>query len=244
MKEGFDEGFGARLRELLGSDSVNAFAKRCEVPEASMRAYLEGKVPTADRAFRIAQRADADFEWLVAGVMAGVARNAITRAPNRNDVDIVATGDGMTFAVEMKGQVSPEFALVPRLDIEASAGDGRLAETEDPLEYLAFQRGWLKARGINPERARILTARGDSMEETIRDGDVLLIDTSIDRIRDNAIYIVVYGDMVLVKRVHGRINGSLQLISDNPRYPAEEVTAAEVDQLNIAGRVMWFGRTI
>ncbi|MXN99402.1 helix-turn-helix transcriptional regulator [Shinella zoogloeoides] len=82
------------------------------------------------------------------------------------------------------------------------------------------------------------------MEETIRDGDVLLIDTSINRIKDNAIYIVVYGDMVLVKRVHGRLNGSLQLISDNPRYPPEEVTSAEVDQLNIAGRVMWFGRTI
>jgi phage repressor protein C with HTH and peptisase S24 domain len=89
-----------------------------------------------------------------------------------------------------------------------------------------------------------LTARGDSMEETIRDGDVLLVDTSIDRVRDNSIYVVVYGDMVLVKRIHGRINGSLQLISDNARYPAEEVSKSEVDLLHIAGRVMWFGRSI
>ncbi|NKC04250.1 helix-turn-helix transcriptional regulator [Brucella haematophila] len=82
------------------------------------------------------------------------------------------------------------------------------------------------------------------MEETIRDGDVLLVDTSVNRIRDNTIYVIVYGDMVLVKRVHGRLNGSLQLISDNPRYPAEEISAGETEQLHVAGRVMWFGRSI
>jgi phage repressor protein C with HTH and peptisase S24 domain len=92
------------------------------------------------------------------------------------------------------------------------------------LEYLAFQSTWLRSRNINPAFARILTARGDSMEETIRDGDVLLVDASINRIRNNTIYLIVYGDMVLVKRVHGRLNGSLQLICANPRYPAEEVS--------------------
>jgi len=155
--------------------------------------------------------------------------------------DLVAPGS----ALAAREETAPKgFSLVPKLDVQASAGAGRLALGEDPLEYLAFQSTWLKSRGINPVSARILTARGDSMEETIRDGDALLVDTSIDRIKDNAIYVVIYGDMVLVKRVHGRLNGSLQLISDNPRYPPEEVTSAEVDQLNIAGRVMWFGRTI
>ncbi|MFN3319983.1 MAG: helix-turn-helix transcriptional regulator [Allorhizobium sp.] len=137
-----------------------------------------------------------------------------------------------------------ELAIVPRLDVHASAGNGRVAVHEEPLEYLAFQADWLRRRGVNPQAARILTARGDSMEETIRDGDILLVDTSINRIRDNAIYVVSYGDMVLVKRIHGRVNGSLQLISDNTRYPAEEVPAEQVNELNIAGRVMWFGRSI
>jgi len=141
-------------------------------------------------------------------------------------------------------EAKSEFTLVPRLDVQASAGAGRVTIGEDPLEYLAFQSTWLRSRNINPAFARILTARGDSMEETIRDGDVLLVDTSINRIRDNTIYVIVYGDMVLVKRVHGRLNGSLQLISDNPRYPAEEVSAGEIEQLHVAGRVMWFGRSI
>ncbi len=82
------------------------------------------------------------------------------------------------------------------------------------------------------------------MEPTIRDGDILLIDTSVTEVRDNGIYCVVYGNMLLVKRVHPRMNGSLQLISDNAIYPPEEVTPAEVPALSIAGRVMWFSRSL
>ncbi|MGW9946953.1 phage repressor protein C with HTH and peptisase S24 domain [Rhizobium leguminosarum] len=137
-----------------------------------------------------------------------------------------------------------DFTLVPRLEVQASAGTGSLSYGEDALDYLAFQSEWLRARGINPNAARVLSARGDSMEETIRDGDVLLVDTSINRVKDNSIYIVIYGDVVLVKRIHSRLNGSLQLISDNPRYPPEEVTPSETNLLHVAGRVMWYGRSI
>lgn len=233
--EKLDPEFGARIREAIGDESVNAFAKRCELPEATLRGYLKGKYPTADKALRIAETSGVTVEWLIAG-----------RGPSRmHEPDLVIRrDDGAVMMIEAKRLPGSSFALIPRLDIQASAGNGRVALHEEPLEYLAFQADWLRGRGINPGSARILTARGDSMEETIRDGDILLVDTSIDRVRDNSIYVVIYGDMVLVKRIHGRINGSLQLISDNPRYPPEEVSAAEVDQLNIAGRVMWFGRSI
>ncbi|TCP88961.1 peptidase S24-like protein [Rhizobium sp. PP-CC-2G-626] len=82
------------------------------------------------------------------------------------------------------------------------------------------------------------------MEETIRNGDLLIVDTALDFFRDNGIYVVVSGEMVLVKRVHRRMNGSCQLISDNPRYPTEELTAGEAEELHVAGRVMWYGRSM
>lgn len=239
--DGFDEAFGARIREAIGHESTNSFAKRCEVPEATMRGYFKGKFPGADKALRIADEAGVNFEWLISG--RGSKDGHHNKLSSMVSVDPKqSSGDVIYFRADHT--VSPEFALIPRLDVQASAGAGRFALTEDPLEYLAFPSLWLRSRGINSAYARILNAKGDSMEETIRDGDVLLVDTSIDRIKDNAIYIVVYGNMVLVKRVHGRLNGSLQLISDNPRYPPEEISPGEVEQLHIAGRVMWFGRSI
>ncbi|WP_246658402.1 helix-turn-helix transcriptional regulator [Rhizobium sp. FKY42] len=230
------ETFQQRLEELIGEESIHAFGKRAGINDTSMRAYLKDTMPGLDKLVAIAETGGVTLDWLARGI-----------GPKRVDsgVDgVINTPDGRALMIQAKRTAPDGFALVPRLDIQASAGNGRLATTEEPLDYLAFQADWLRGRGINPAFARILTAKGDSMEETIRDGDVLLVDTSIDRVRDNSIYVVVYGDMVLVKRIHGRINGSLQLISDNPRYPPEEVAPGEVDQLNIAGRVMWFGRSI
>ncbi|PTW61383.1 peptidase S24-like protein [Breoghania corrubedonensis] len=82
------------------------------------------------------------------------------------------------------------------------------------------------------------------MEPTIRDGDVLLVDTSINAVRDNAIYVVVLGGLVLVKRLQIKRDGSLRLISDNDRFEAEDVPANEASDIHVAGRVMWYGRSI
>lgn len=232
--------FQQRLEEAIGGESVHAFGKKAGINDTSMRAYLKDTMPGLEKLVAIAEASGVTLDWLARGVG---PKHPSPRGSAQPDFVANIPGGGMIL-IEAKGHAPSDFALVPRLDIQASAGNGRVAIHEEPLEYLAFQADWLRRRGVNPAAARILTARGDSMEETIRDGDVLLVDTSIDRVRDNSIYVVVYGDMVLVKRIHGRINGSLQLISDNPRYPAEEVSPGEVDQLNIAGRVMWFGRSI
>jgi len=221
--------FAERLKVLIGNQSANAFAREVDIGESLVRKYLAGATPGIDKVAQIAKVKGVALDWLIngEGEMSSVE---LPQLPQRVQ------------ATELEAK--SEFTLVPRLDVQASAGAGRVTIGEDPLEYLAFQSTWLRSRNINPAFARILTARGDSMEETIRDGDVLLVDTSVNRIRDNTIYVIVYGDMVLVKRVHGRLNGSLQLISDNPRYPAEEVSAGEIEQLHVAGRVMWFGRSI
>lgn len=141
-------------------------------------------------------------------------------------------------------ELAADFALVPRLDIKASAGNGALAIDEEVIDFLAFQASWLRSRNINPDRARVMTAKGDSMEPTIRDGDVLLVDTSIDRVRDNALYIIVFEGLVFVKRIHMKIDGSILLISDNQLYPPETVTSDAAPRLHVAGRVVWFGRSI
>jgi phage repressor protein C with HTH and peptisase S24 domain len=228
-------GFGERLSEVIGDESVNSFAKRCEVSEGSVRNYLKDKVPGADIALRIADAAGVDFEWLVSG------RGSKQRGGEGAAQPL--SFESNTLVVE-RNSMSSEITLVPRLEVEASAGSGRLTQMEEAVDFIAFQSNWLRSMGISPMFARIISARGDSMESTIRDGDLLLIDTSVSEIRDNGIYCVVFGNMLLVKRVHARMNGSVQLISDNPHYPPEEVTAGEVDQINVAGRVMWFGRTI
>ncbi|WP_235819016.1 XRE family transcriptional regulator [Brucella pseudogrignonensis] len=220
-----DLSISERLRELVPDRQVSESARRCGIAQRTFASYLQGTMPTVPKLVQLAEGLGVNLAWLATGVEPKFP-------PDK------------AFIQPFSDQEAPGFTLVPRLDVEASAGPGALAHNEQAIDYLAFQESWLRARKINPSYARVLTAKGDSMEPTIRNGDVLLVDTSINHILDNTIYVIVYGDILLVKRVHSRLNGTVQLISDNPLYPPEEVTAGEIEQLHVAGRVMWFGRSI
>lgn len=138
-----------------------------------------------------------------------------------------------------------DYVELPRLRVAAGAGPGRIAVPdgdEEPEQFLAAKASWLRSIGVNPARAEALTAVGDSMEPTIRDGDVLLVDRGVDRVVDNGIYVVVVAGAVVVKRLTLRTNGALVLRSDNERHAEEVVPPSEVHDLVIEGRVRWCGR--
>lgn len=56
-----------RLRELIGDGSVNGFAKAVGLPTATIRQYLEGSIPGAEKAAQIAERCNVSLVWLITG---------------------------------------------------------------------------------------------------------------------------------------------------------------------------------
>lgn len=56
-----------RLRELIGDEAVNAFARRCGLGESLMRSYLKGAMPSADRVAAIAEVCGVTTDWLITG---------------------------------------------------------------------------------------------------------------------------------------------------------------------------------
>ena len=180
----------------------------------------------------IAARTQVSLDWLVgAGGMNGTVHDPAS-----------GSGGFLTIAQEMA-----EFSLVPRYDIRASAGPGAVVPLEDidgSRGFVAFRTDWLRRLGVNPKSAETIIAVGDSMEPTIRDGDLLLVDRSITRIVDNGIYVLTLGGMILLKRLQPLRDGSVMLKSDNPVYDDEVVPAVEVTDLRIEARVRWFGRPI
>ncbi|MBW7968137.1 helix-turn-helix transcriptional regulator [Bradyrhizobium sp. BR 10289] len=141
--------------------------------------------------------------------------------------------------------MAESFAYVPRLYVEASAGNGLVSpEMSDDADVVAFRSAWLRKLGINPRYARAMFARGDSMWPTINDGDLLLVDESITSVVDDGIYIIVSQGAVRVKRLQVRRDGSILLKSDNTAYEPEVVPASEIEDLRVAARVRWYGRAI
>lgn len=63
-----EEGFAARLRMLMGSDSEAAFAARCPgVSRPLLRKYLSGSEPGMSKVVAIAKARGVRIEWLATG---------------------------------------------------------------------------------------------------------------------------------------------------------------------------------
>jgi phage repressor protein C with HTH and peptisase S24 domain len=134
------------------------------------------------------------------------------------------------------GQFAKDFALVPRYRVHASAGSGSVVESEEIDGHVAFRRDYLRREGLHVRNLATLYARGDSMSPTIRDRALLLVDVSIDKAKEEGVYLLSRDDGALsVKRVQPVGNARLRVISDNPAYPPLDLHTPE---LSVRGLVV------
>lgn len=142
-----------------------------------------------------------------------------------------------------------EYAHIPLHDALLSAGPGAQNHGEEIVDFLAFRRDWLRRIGLDPARAVMARASGDSMQPCIWDGDLLLIDRSktvpppppkSEHDRRAPIFALIDGAEAKVKRVQLVDRGLAMLLSDNPDHSP---TFANPDTLTIIGKVVWWGHT-
>lgn len=136
-----------------------------------------------------------------------------------------------------------EFVLVPRYNVSGSCGGGVLVEGEEVVEYLSFRREWIKnSLRIGVNHLAVISVKGDSMEPRLRDGDVVLLDTSANYVEDNAIYALQFNGGLSIKRVQRFMSGAMKIISDNAaHYAAEDLTPEQAENVRVVGRVVWAG---
>jgi phage repressor protein C with HTH and peptisase S24 domain len=89
----------------------------------------------------------------------------------------------------------------------------------------------------------LIRVDGDSMEPTLMDGDLVLVDRGRNFVDPaGGIYAITIDDESAVKRLQPIFPSSrMRIISDNPVYPPIE---ADPDQIRISGKVIWFGREL
>ncbi|MFT4015299.1 MAG: helix-turn-helix transcriptional regulator [Paracoccus sp. (in: a-proteobacteria)] len=131
-----------------------------------------------------------------------------------------------------------QFVQIPRYSVAASAGHGALVHEEEGSGQYAFSRKFLERRDLKPDRLAVISVKGDSMEPELYDGDLILLNMAETVPRDSRIYAVRYNADLFVKRVMELPGGRIQLLSSNPHYPPITVDAADLDGIQIIGRVV------
>ena len=226
------DAFVARLQRIVGQwRSADRLARAMGVSPSAFRKWLKGEAePSRERLIALAQAAGVNVGWLATGQ--GPEPNF--RAPGG------AGGEKLGGSL-----AASEFLVLPKPSDQGAVAAGPVTPAPpDGQEsgFIAFGHGWIRRNfRIEPDELLLETAVGESMQPTIRDGDILLVDTTDRRLREFGIYVLRYLDELLVKRVQRKLDGSIILISDNAVYETERIASDNARSVEVVGRVVWSG---
>ena len=129
-----------------------------------------------------------------------------------------------------------------RISIQACCGANGIQNYEDEafVEQIQVSRPWFQENisKVREQGYELITASGDSMEPTFRNGDLIVVDRQDSDLKRDGVFCVLIDDDLYVKRVQ-RIPGAILFISDNPLYRPFEIPLKEIDfRLQVLGRVV------
>ena len=235
---------GARIREcrLAMNISQAELANRIGVKQQSIDQVEAGKVKAPRYLIDLADALEVSLDWLRKGQGAKKAQkpSGVTYVKS-GTVDSPAPGAHYP-VMEHDGS---SYAFIPTYDVRAAAGPGAFnADPPMPLNYQVFRQDWIRSMtDAAPDQLAVMRVAGDSMWETLHDGDHILVDLTVTHCGRDGLYVIRYqdSDELMVKRLI-RDPGAKVLIvrSDNTTYPAQ-ITAQDED-LVVIGRVIWLGR--
>jgi phage repressor protein C with HTH and peptisase S24 domain len=222
-------GFGARLKLVVAQwPSADRLARATGVSPSAFRKWLKGEAePSRDRLVALATTAGVSVAWLAQG-----------EGP---EPDLVSL-DARAHSPNLSGADKAQFLLLPKVAAVAVAAGSGQQPVDGATEFIGFRHDWLRTTfNRRAEDVILETAVGDSMAPQIGNGDLLLVDTTDQTVRNFGIYVLEVRDERLVKRVQRKFDGSLILISDNNRYQPEEIAPDAAREIRVVGRVIWRG---
>lgn len=236
----------ARIRRLRldeGIASAAELARLADMPEATLRAYESDRRPLTPRAARALAR-PLGVTWQVLLFGEGGSDAATTEALDQASARL---GQRISRRARLGAEVimmaGDSWVLVPVHDARAAAGPAKKPAHNQVVHRIAFREEWvasMTAAAVGQLGA--ITVAGDSMEPTLRQGDLVLVDSSQNRPQQqDGVYVIRTEGGLQVKRLQAEVAGGLvTMLSDNKAYEPQRHLKPE--DIQVVGRVIWLAR--
>lgn len=209
-----------RLKEAIRKKGFNAseLAKYAEVKPSFIYDILNGKStnPNTSKMARISEALDIDL-----GNLLGI-------------------GD-----YTEKRSARSEYVVISSMLVAKSNTQGTVIVEDKKGEPYYFRQSWVEDRlKTEPKNLRMIFVEGDSMEPTLCQGDMVLVDVTKTNPSPSGIFVLFDGMGLIAKRLEFLPNSkpaSVRILSDNAQYHPYERPVKEAE---IIGRVVWFAREI
>lgn len=217
------------VREHLGL-SQKDIATVLNVPSTTISKYERGEIkPSADFLNTISSCLNINLNWLVCNT------GEMFNQPEQ-DAEVIPMTNKCNGSICLSEMDKDNQVFIPKYDMLASAGYGAYNSNAQIGTMMLDRRYVEKELNANPRTLTALGVAGDSMEPTLRNGDVVLVDNS--QKSGDGIFIIQVDDILYIKRVQTLFNkGIIRLTSDNGFYAPMDIDA-KVDNVNILGRVV------
>jgi phage repressor protein C with HTH and peptisase S24 domain len=136
--------------------------------------------------------------------------------------------------------VDDDCITIEHIGIKPECGNGVVVYDEPDIRPIRISADTITRymRCSNPSNLKAFTARGDSMRPLIDDGDTVLVDIGRTDIVNQGVFVFTSNNEWRIKRLNLKLNGTLEVISDNPTYEKEYLTPDDNIDIVIRGRVV------
>ena len=125
--------------------------------------------------------------------------------------------------------------------INASAGGGSF-NYEEQGSFLLIEQELLdslyRSKKIDTSSLMAINVHGDSMEPTLKDSEIILIDKEEIDISSGGVFVISTNTGLFVKRPYVDEDGNIQLLSDNRDYTPHIICKDEQESVLILGKVV------
>jgi len=203
--------------------SVRELAKKAKLAESTIYDLERGDSQSTTKLHLIADATGVRVQWLETGK--GAKRSS---PPNLEEVPAAQ---------------SMEMAYVDKvIGGNLSAGMGQvLWDFEQVDRSHAFRLDWMQSKGLNADRCKVWTVRGDSMDPKYPHGSWVLINMAETQPVHGKNYALIGEDGVRLKQLRRSASGGWEMHSlnaDKDKYPPEPIVD---DNYTIIGRVRGHG---
>jgi len=226
-----------KIKELKGLKTDTDLAEFFGVKPQTISTWRKRKTIPYDLLIAFCEKEDWPIGWLIAGQIP--TKHIVTA--NGQRVLTISKEPGIYNQASPERCVSSEYELIPLVRGHISAGRGTLPENEIDMR-VAFRKDWLKRKG-SPNMMALIRVKGDSMEPTLHDGDIVLVNMEKKHIdAQGGIYAIAINDEIMIKRLQPLYpEKKIKIISDNQKYDS---IIADPDQIKVNGKVIWFAREL
>ena len=159
---------------------------------------------------------------------------------NQRHIEAIEHFYGIKLDEKSSSYDNDDCITLERIHINPSCGSGTMVFDEAEVTPITLGKKLIQNifKVENLKNLKVFRASGDSMENTIYGGDDVLVDIGDCNFNNGGVFVIEKFNDWFIKRLRLKMDGNLEIISDNKKYETEIIKYESDIKINIKGRVI------